>query len=109
MHALSLYTEFQNVSGPGGWRHWQLPEHRHRRRRTRSCKERDRRIEGERIVARAGQATVGIPKGARSSTAAGHTVLPASSIATSMALSRRDMRQHLLNAPTYNVLRSTAC
>ena len=64
-------------------------------------------IEGERIAA-AG-ANVAVPKGAKILDAAGRTILPGIIDCHVHGTYRaRDMRQHLLNAPTYNVLRSTA-
>jgi imidazolonepropionase-like amidohydrolase len=64
-------------------------------------------IEGERIAA-AGPA-VAVPKNATVLDAAGRTVLPGIIDCHVHGTYRaRDMRQHLLNAPTYNVLRSTA-
>ena len=64
-------------------------------------------IDGERI---AGVGTgVAVPKGAQVIDAAGRTVLPGIIDCHVHGTYRaRDMRQHLLNAPTYNVLRSTA-
>lgn len=64
-------------------------------------------IEGERIAA-LGPA-VAVPKNATVLDAAGRTVLPGIIDCHVHGTYRaRDMRQHLLNAPTYNVLRSTA-
>lgn len=64
-------------------------------------------IEGERIAA-VGPA-VAVPKNATVLDAAGRTVLPGIIDCHVHGTYRaRDMRQHLLNAPTYNVLRSTA-
>lgn len=64
-------------------------------------------IEGERIAA-AG-AGLSAPKGAQVIDAAGRTILPGIIDCHVHGTYRaRDMRQHLLNAPTYNVLRSTA-
>jgi imidazolonepropionase-like amidohydrolase len=64
-------------------------------------------VEGERIAA-AGPA-VAVPKNATLLDAAGCTVLPGIIDCHVHGTYRaRDMRQHLLNAPTYNVLRSTA-
>lgn len=64
-------------------------------------------IEGERIAA-AG-ASVAVPKGARVIDAGGATVLPGIIDCHVHGTYRaRDLRQHLLNTPTYNVLRSTA-
>ena len=66
-------------------------------------------IEGERIVAAGPAATVALPKGAQVLDASGHTVLPGIIDCHVHGTYRaRDMRAHLLNAPTYNVLRSTA-
>ena len=66
-------------------------------------------IEGERILAAGPASAVTIPKGAQVLDAAGHTVLPGIIDCHVHGTYRaRDMRQHLLNAPTYNVLRSTA-
>ncbi len=65
-------------------------------------------IEGERITAVGPAASVKVPKGARVLDAAGRTVLPGIIDCHVHGTYRaRDMRQHLLNAPTYNVLRST--
>jgi imidazolonepropionase-like amidohydrolase len=64
-------------------------------------------IEGERIAA-VGPG-VAVPKNATVLDAAGRTVLPGIIDCHVHGTYRaRDMRQHLLNAPTYNVLRSTA-
>jgi imidazolonepropionase-like amidohydrolase len=64
-------------------------------------------IEGERIAA-AGPA-VSVPKNATVLDAGGCTLLPGIIDCHVHGTYRaRDMRQHLLNAPTYNVLRSTA-
>lgn len=64
-------------------------------------------VEGERIAA-AG-AGLSAPKGAQVIDAAGRTILPGIIDCHVHGTYRaRDMRQHLLNAPTYNVLRSTA-
>lgn len=64
-------------------------------------------IEGERIVAVGRGAAV--PKGAQVLDAAGRTMLPGIIDCHVHGTYRaRDMRQHLLNTPTYNVLRSTA-
>ncbi len=64
-------------------------------------------IEGERIVAVG--PSVAVPKGAQVIDAAGRTVLPGIIDCHVHGTYRaRDMRQHLLNTPTYNVLRSTA-
>ena len=66
-------------------------------------------IDGERIAAVGPSASIAIPQDARIIDAAGHTVLPGIIDCHVHGTYRaRDMRQHLLNAPTYNVLRSTA-
>jgi imidazolonepropionase-like amidohydrolase len=66
-------------------------------------------IEGERILAAGPAASIAIPNGAQVIDAAGHTVLPGIIDCHVHGTYRaRDMRQHLLNAPTYNVLRSTS-
>ena len=66
-------------------------------------------IEGERIVAAGPAATVALPQGAQVLDASGRTVLPGIIDCHVHGTYRaRDMRAHLLNAPTYNVLRSTA-
>lgn len=66
-------------------------------------------IEGERISAVGPASAVAIPKGAQVLDAAGGTLLPGIIDCHVHGTYRaRDMRQHLLNAPTYNVLRSTA-
>ena len=66
-------------------------------------------VEGERILAAGPAATVAVPKGAQILDATGRTVLPGIIDCHVHGTYRaRDMRQHLLNAPTYNVLRSTA-
>jgi len=66
-------------------------------------------IEGERIRAAGPAASVAIPHGAQVIDAGGHTVLPGIIDCHVHGTYRaRDMRQHLLNAPTYNVLRSTS-
>lgn len=63
-------------------------------------------IEGERISAVG--SNVSVPKGAHVLDAAGRTVLPGMIDCHVHGTYRaRDMRQHLLNTPTYNVLRST--
>ena len=63
-------------------------------------------IAGERITAAGAGVTV--PRGARVIDAQGHTVLPGIIDCHVHGTYRaRDMRQHLLNTPTYNVLRST--
>jgi imidazolonepropionase-like amidohydrolase len=64
-------------------------------------------IDGDRIAATG--AGIAVPRGARVIDAPGHTLLPGIVDCHVHATYRaRDMRQHLLNAPTYNVLRSTA-
>jgi len=64
-------------------------------------------IEGERITA-AGR-DLAVPNGSRVIDAAGRTVLPGIIDCHVHGTYRaRDMRQHLLNTPTYNVLRSTS-
>ena len=64
-------------------------------------------IDGERIAAVG--TGVAVPKGAQVIDAAGRTILPGIIDCHVHGTYRaRDMRQHLLNAPTYNVLRSTA-
>ncbi len=66
-------------------------------------------VEGERILAVGPASSVALPKGAQVIDAAGHTLLPGIIDCHVHGTYRaRDMRQHLLNAPTYNVLRSTA-
>ena len=66
-------------------------------------------IEGERILAAGPAASIAIPNGARVIDAGGHTVLPGIIDCHVHGTYRaRDMRQHLLNAPPYNVLRSTS-
>jgi imidazolonepropionase-like amidohydrolase len=66
-------------------------------------------IEGEHILAAGPAASVAIPNGAQVIDAGGHTVLPGIIDCHVHGTYRaRDMRQHLLNAPTYNVLRSTS-
>ena len=66
-------------------------------------------IDGERIAAAGPASSVAVPKGARVLDAAGHSVLPGIIDCHIHGTYRaRDMRAHLLNAPTYNVLRSTA-
>ncbi len=66
-------------------------------------------VEGERILAVGPASSVALPKGAQVIDAAGHTLLPGIIDCHVHGTYRaRDMRQHLLNTPTYNVLRSTA-
>ena len=66
-------------------------------------------IEGERIVAAGASSSVRVPKGAQVLDATGRTMLPGIIDCHVHGTYRaRDMRQHLLNAPTYNVLRSTS-
>ena len=66
-------------------------------------------IEGERILAAGPAASIAIPNGSQVIDAGGHTVLPGIIDCHVHGTYRaRDMRQHLLNAPTYNVLRSTS-
>jgi imidazolonepropionase-like amidohydrolase len=66
-------------------------------------------IDGERILAAGPASTIAIPNGTRVIDAGGHTVLPGIIDCHVHGTYRaRDMRAHLLNAPTYNVLRSTA-
>ncbi len=64
-------------------------------------------IEDGRIIAAGAEANVAIPASARRLDATGRTVLPGFIDCHVHGTYRaRDMRQHLLNAPTYNVLRS---
>lgn len=66
-------------------------------------------IEGARIAAAGPASAVPVPKGAKVLDAAGRTILPGIIDCHVHGTYRaRDMRQHLLNTPTYNVLRSTA-
>ncbi len=66
-------------------------------------------IDGARIAKVGPSRAVALPNGAEIIDAAGRTVLPGIVDAHVHATYRaRDMRQHLLNTPTYNVLRSTA-
>lgn len=64
-------------------------------------------IENGRIIASGSESNVAIPAGAKRLDASGRTVLPGF-IDTHVhgTYRARDMRQHLLNTPTYNVLRS---
>ncbi|MET0875702.1 MAG: amidohydrolase family protein [Tardiphaga sp.] len=64
-------------------------------------------IENGRIIASGSEANVAIPAGAKRLDASGRSVLPGF-IDTHVhgTYRARDMRQHLLNTPTYNVLRS---
>ena len=65
-------------------------------------------IEGGRIAAAGPASSVTVPKGARVLDAKGLTLLPGIIDCHVHGTYRaRDMRQHLLNTPTYNVLRST--
>jgi imidazolonepropionase-like amidohydrolase len=65
-------------------------------------------IEGGRIAAVGKDAAVQIPRGARVLDAAGRTVLPGIIDCHVHSTYRsRDVRKHLQNTPTYNVLRST--
>ena len=65
-------------------------------------------IDGERIAAAGPASSVTVPKGARVLDASGLTLLPGIIDCHVHGTYRaRDMRQHLLNTPTYNVLRST--
>ncbi len=65
-------------------------------------------IEKGRITAVGKDSTVRIPRGARVSDAAGRTVLPGIIDCHVHSTYRaRDIRKHLVNTPTYNVLRST--
>jgi imidazolonepropionase-like amidohydrolase len=64
-------------------------------------------IEGERIVAAGAGHGITIPSDAEKIDAEGRTILPGFIDCHVHATYRaRDMRQHLLNSPTYNVLRS---
>jgi len=66
-------------------------------------------IEGDRITAAGPTDQVAVPRDAEMLDAAGRTVLPGIvDCHVHMTYRARDMRQHLLNTPTYNVLRSTA-
>ena len=65
-------------------------------------------IEGDRIAAVGKDAAVQIPRGAKVLDAAGRTVLPGIIDCHVHSTYRaRDIRAHLTNTPTYNVLRST--
>ncbi|WP_398466360.1 amidohydrolase family protein [Tardiphaga sp.] len=64
-------------------------------------------IENGRIIAAGAEANVAIPSGATRYDASGRTILPGFIDCHVHGTYRaRDMRQHLLNTPTYNVLRS---
>jgi len=66
-------------------------------------------VDGDRIVAAGPEASTAVPRGAEILDAAGRTVLPGFIDCHVHATYRaRDVRAHLLNPPTYNVLRSTA-
>jgi imidazolonepropionase-like amidohydrolase len=64
-------------------------------------------VENGRIIAAGSEVSVAIPAGAKRLDASGRTILPGF-IDTHVhgTYRARDMRQHLLNTPTYNVLRS---
>lgn len=65
-------------------------------------------LEGNRIVKVGSEKSTTVPKGAEVIDAGGHVVLPGIVDCHVHGTYRsRDMRQHLLNTPTYNVLRST--
>lgn len=65
-------------------------------------------IEGDRVKAAGAARSVALPKDAQRIDAAGGTILPGIIDCHVHSTYRaRDMRQHLLNTPTYNVLRST--
>src|SRR3954452_1573219 len=65
-------------------------------------------IEDGRIIASGSAAKIAIPAGAKRLDASGRTILPGFIDCHVHGTYRaRDMRQHLLNTPTYNVLRST--
>lgn len=65
-------------------------------------------IEGDRITAVGKDAAIRVPRGARIADAAGRTVLPGIIDCHVHSTYRaRDIRKHLTNTPTYNVLRST--
>ncbi len=64
-------------------------------------------IESGRIIAAGSEANIAIPSGALRLDASGRTILPGFIDCHVHGTYRaRDMRQHLLNTPTYNVLRS---
>lgn len=64
-------------------------------------------IENGKIIASGSEASVSIPAGATRLDASGRTILPGFIDCHVHGTYRaRDMRQHLLNTPTYNVLRS---
>jgi len=64
-------------------------------------------VENGRIIASGPEASVVIPTTAKRLDASGHTILPGFIDCHVHGTYRaRDMRQHLLNTPTYNVLRS---
>lgn len=64
-------------------------------------------IEDGKVVAAGSQKSVAIPAGAKRLDASGRTILPGFIDCHVHGTYRaRDMRQHLLNTPTYNVLRS---
>jgi imidazolonepropionase-like amidohydrolase len=65
-------------------------------------------VDGERLVAVGPEPSIHIPRGAQVLDAAGRTVLPGFIDCHVHATYRaRDVRAHLLNPPTYNILRST--
>jgi imidazolonepropionase-like amidohydrolase len=65
-------------------------------------------IEGDRIAAAGPASTVAIPKAAKRIDAEGRMILPGIvDCHVHCTYRARDMRQHLLNTPTYNVLKST--
>ena len=65
-------------------------------------------IEGNRITAAGPARTIAIPPGTQTFDAGGGTIMPGIIDCHVHGTYRaRDMRQHLLNTPTYNVLRST--
>ena len=64
-------------------------------------------IDEGKVIAAGPETSVAVPRGAATLDAAGRTVLPGFIDCHVHGTYRaRDMRQHLLNAPTYNVLRS---